>query len=54
MFAEQIYVIYTEEDKTLGTNSSSRRGILRLQLQGHGPLCFDRELRRFGRTTFKI
>ena len=54
MFAEEIYVIYKEEDKTTGTNSSSCRGILRLQLQGRGTLYFRREVRRFGKTTFKI
>jgi len=54
MFTEQVYVIYMEEDKKAVTNSSSWRGILRLQLQGRGLLYFDRQLRRFGRTTFKI
>jgi hypothetical protein len=54
MFTEYVYVIYMEEDKKAGTNSSSWRGILRLQLQVCGPLYFDREVRRFERTTFKI
>jgi uncharacterized membrane protein len=51
---EKVFVIYMEEDKKAGTNSSPWRGILMLQLQGRGPLYFDRQVRRFGRTTFKI
>jgi hypothetical protein len=54
MFTDQVFVIYMEEDKKAATNSSSWRGILRLQLQGRGSLYFDKDVRRSGKTTFKI
>jgi len=54
MFPEQVFVINMEEDNRAGTNSSSWREILWLKLQGRGRFYFDRQVRRFGRTTFKF